>query len=290
MWPFSGMSLDVASLTGTVANWILLASLVTGVLSTFVIVKTSDVKEEHWAEDRRKSAEKIAELNNETQRLSADAEASRVDIAIAQEKTAKANAATEEVRRANLELEKAVAPRILDQSPKVTNPLKEFPETTVYIGVIPDWEARRSANQLAILFDIARWKVQPLINDDRPYIDGVQIEYICGLSVSPTGVVGSEFNTQGGLAAKALVAELNRQQIAASEFRIPPNHTAGMRSPTIPSEALVVRVGAKPIMYFLEQQIPALKAAREETERRSKEVQQHIDEMTRRAPPIPDAR
>jgi hypothetical protein len=52
-------------LVGTIANWVLLASLVWGVLSTFVIVKTADVKEEHWAEDRRHSSER-AGLDAET--------------------------------------------------------------------------------------------------------------------------------------------------------------------------------------------------------------------------------
>ena len=45
----------------------LLASLIGGVISTFVIVKTADVKEEHWAEDRQKANEKIAELQVQTE-------------------------------------------------------------------------------------------------------------------------------------------------------------------------------------------------------------------------------
>ena len=48
MWPFSEMSLSTATLVGTLANWGLLASLVASVISTFLIVKTADVKEEHW--------------------------------------------------------------------------------------------------------------------------------------------------------------------------------------------------------------------------------------------------
>src|ERR1700722_15630750 len=65
MWPFSEMSLATASLIGTIANWELLVSLIGGVLSTFVIVKTADVKEDHWAEDRRISNERIAELTTQ---------------------------------------------------------------------------------------------------------------------------------------------------------------------------------------------------------------------------------
>ena len=63
MWPFSEMSLPTASLVGTIANWGLLVSLLGGVISTFVIVKTTDVKEEHWAEARRLSDEAISKAN-----------------------------------------------------------------------------------------------------------------------------------------------------------------------------------------------------------------------------------
>jgi len=63
------MSLAGASLVGSVANWILLASLIGGVISTFMIVKTADVKEAHWDEDRNLSNEKIAMLNKEAARL-----------------------------------------------------------------------------------------------------------------------------------------------------------------------------------------------------------------------------
>jgi hypothetical protein len=85
MWPFSEMSLSAASLVGTIANWALLASLIGGLLSTFVIVKTTDVKEEHWAEDRRKSNEKIADLGRQGDQARAELGIAQADIARAQE-------------------------------------------------------------------------------------------------------------------------------------------------------------------------------------------------------------
>jgi hypothetical protein len=63
MWPFAEMSLSTATLVGTLANWGLLASLIAGVISTFLIVKTADVKEEHWDKLREASSERIAEAN-----------------------------------------------------------------------------------------------------------------------------------------------------------------------------------------------------------------------------------
>jgi hypothetical protein len=81
MWPFSEMSLPTATLVGTIANWILLISLLGGVFSTLVIVKSTDVKEEHWALARKQADERIASLNNQTARLSVEAETARKETA-----------------------------------------------------------------------------------------------------------------------------------------------------------------------------------------------------------------
>lgn len=81
MWPFSEMSLATASLVGTTANWLLLISLLGGVLSTFVIVKTTDIKEEHWAEDRRHSNERIAELSAQAAESTARTKEAEVKLA-----------------------------------------------------------------------------------------------------------------------------------------------------------------------------------------------------------------
>jgi hypothetical protein len=94
MWPFSEMSLSTASLVGTIANWCLLASLIGGVVATFVIVKTADRKEEHWDADRRASAQKIAALTTQGDEL--------------RKQAAEANARAAD---AQLELSKFKAPR-----------------------------------------------------------------------------------------------------------------------------------------------------------------------------------
>ena len=69
MWPFSEMSLPTAVLVGSIANWGLLASLVIGVVSTFFVVKTTDIKEHHWDAARTESQLQIARLDNETTKL-----------------------------------------------------------------------------------------------------------------------------------------------------------------------------------------------------------------------------
>jgi hypothetical protein len=107
MWPFSEMSLSAATLVGTIANWVLLCCLLGGVLATFVIVKTTDVKEEHWDEARKHSAERIIELSTKGDEAraaiaNANVELGRANEAIA---VATANAATANMEAARLRLE-----------------------------------------------------------------------------------------------------------------------------------------------------------------------------------------
>lgn len=68
MWP----SLSVANYIADVANWFFIDSLVVGVVSTTLIVWMSGVKEAHWEKDRTASAERIAQLNNDTEHLKSE--------------------------------------------------------------------------------------------------------------------------------------------------------------------------------------------------------------------------
>lgn len=80
MWPFAGMSLFAATLIGSIANWALLVCLLGGVIATFVIVQTADVKEEHWDEDRRHSNERIAELTAQAETARKETAQARLEI------------------------------------------------------------------------------------------------------------------------------------------------------------------------------------------------------------------
>jgi len=134
MWPFSEMSLATASLVGTIANWVLLVSLLSGVLSTFVIVKTSDVKEDHWAEDRRISNERIAEL------------------------TTQGDLARKETAQAKLELQQLRFPRRLD-SDKLKAGIEGIPPQ--FFEVLYDQSAADGsilAFQIFAVLGIVGWK------------------------------------------------------------------------------------------------------------------------------------
>jgi hypothetical protein len=68
MWP----SLPVANQIADWANIFLIGSLVVGVVSTVAIVAMSGVKEQYWEEDRRGSAERIAALTTQGDKLRND--------------------------------------------------------------------------------------------------------------------------------------------------------------------------------------------------------------------------
>jgi hypothetical protein len=170
MWPFSEMSLTTASLVGTLANWGLLFSLVAGVISTFVIVKTSDVKEEHWARDRQQSNVRIAELNNETQKLRED----------------------------NLALQTAMLPRHLGvigiDGPPMSSTwfagMQQFAGTKLEIQFSDDPEAKNLANEVAIVAMQFGWRPE-FIDSKRSHVDPARIAD--GIEVSyPTGKPWSE--------------------------------------------------------------------------------------------------
>jgi hypothetical protein len=93
------MSLPLAEFISFWSNWILIGALIVGVVATYGIVASGNVKESaantEIADAKRDTAaalERIAVLNKETARLSADAEASRAAIADANARALEAQA------------------------------------------------------------------------------------------------------------------------------------------------------------------------------------------------------
>jgi hypothetical protein len=195
MWPFSEMSLAAATLLGSIANWVLLASLVGGVISTFVIVKTADVKEASWEEERRASNKKIAALNNETEHLKGD----------------------------NLALQTVMLPRQVgligfDQEPPAKKWFAGFERwagTKTLIQVVPgDPEAQNIANEIAIVLSKFGWRPE-MIDEGR---SGISLNLREGLSVlapssykawDPTNASQQTFGTLAE-AARALAMALTK--------------------------------------------------------------------------------
>jgi hypothetical protein len=121
----------------------LLFSLLGGIVSTFVIVKTTDVKEEHWAADRAKSNERIAELTAQGDELRRD--------------TADANARALE---AQATLAKLQAPRSLTarQQESLVAAALPFAGTQFDAGAFPDDEESLTyLEQIELALKAAGW-------------------------------------------------------------------------------------------------------------------------------------
>lgn len=108
MWPFSGMSLETASSVGTFANWSLLASLLFGVVSTFVIIQTTNVKEAHWDSSRQAAELRVAELKTEAAKANER-------VALAEERILHERRLTANERWRLQRVERAVLPRSISQ-------------------------------------------------------------------------------------------------------------------------------------------------------------------------------
>jgi soluble cytochrome b562 len=201
--------------------------------------------------------EKIAATNKEAIRIEIEANKkivearARADEANAQAQNAilaheelrKQNLATEsrleEERRARLEMEEAIAPRLMEQSKSSQN-LKPFAGMRALIECVNDFEARRTAGQIALTLQMAGWTLNPypfrVGVDESGFFDGVDV-------VSNTGPRAE--GDRSGEAAEVLVEQLKASKIQARRF------------PTInlPFNTLRIRVGLRPITYFWPKEI-----------------------------------
>jgi hypothetical protein len=168
MWPFDEMSLSWATRLSDVANLVLLASLIGGVIATFVIVRTANVKEHHWEVAREQSQERIAEL---------------------QTKVAEANAHTEQLRSDNLRLQKAILPRRIVMSDRDGDKdtrsarfdaVRKYAGTVALIQSVPDFEAQILASDVRIALHNSGWNAV-IMNEAQSHIasglisEGVQV-------------------------------------------------------------------------------------------------------------------
>jgi hypothetical protein len=133
------MSLEEASFWGTVANWALIFCLVGGVVSTFVIVKTTDVKEIHWDDLRTEGTRKTAELALETAKAKENA-------AAAEERTARLNIAIEDERK------KRLPRRLTDEQIAIFERFLEKEKRTFFVVAKHEDEPMQYAQQFIDLF------------------------------------------------------------------------------------------------------------------------------------------
>ena len=215
-------------------------------------------------------ANNLAEETSEhAAQLEKDAAVARLETAKANESAANANKATEELRHQNLELEQAIAPRILNQAGP-DRVLKAFPGQIVQLETIMEFEAQRLAGELSGLFKSAGWDLRPADPKFSRPLEGVTIEYF-----RRAGTAEPDANqTQRAAAAKALADELKKQNIEAMVTTTAgdPKYQEELRASGMTIEAIRVTVGPKPTRYFLEQRYPWIKEQRERFEKMQEEI------------------
>jgi hypothetical protein len=148
MWP----SLPVANHIADVANFFFIGSLVVGVVATVTIVWMTGVKEAHWDEDRRGSAERIAALITQGDQL-------RKDTADANARAADANARALEAQAALARFKEPRGISAFDR-PNLVSALSKFPGTNAAIYVLgPGPEPNGLADSLLNVLKEASWDV-----------------------------------------------------------------------------------------------------------------------------------
>jgi hypothetical protein len=216
LWP----SLELASRISDFANIFFIVSLVVGVVSTIVIVWMAGVKEDWWDQDRRISAERIAELT-------ADADSSKADIAEANARAAEAQ----------LALEKYKAPRTLttEQQRAIEEALKPFAGQQYALSVAPGNEPAAFLCVLDGILTRAGWKQSAVIGS-------VTVGTDCGTAAlnSLTGIDArrSPNASPAAIAAiNALIEALANTDADARGRTDPVNNPRG--------DVIVLMVGAK---------------------------------------------
>jgi hypothetical protein len=152
------MSLPLAEFISFWSNWILIGALIVGVVATYGIVVSGNVKESaantEIADAKRDTAaalERIAVLNKETARLSADAEASRAAIADANARAIEAQA----------QLAQFKAPRTMTevQARHFVEKASKYSGTQADIWIIGDTPEPTGIGQIIFrLLEISGWK------------------------------------------------------------------------------------------------------------------------------------
>jgi hypothetical protein len=208
MWPFSEMSLARATWLSDFANIVLVGSLVCGVLSTYVIVRTASIKEQYWDRDRQESRERIAALTTRADEL-------RRDTAAANERAARAE---QQAAEANLELERLKTPRTLspEGQRRIADKLKPFERTPYVITVFDEPEVLDLMTQIEGALASAGWAQIPWsegpIVYKRPDKPAIGFNFLTGLFIQADDSRASDL----GVAAVALADALKLEGLAAT--------------------------------------------------------------------------
>jgi hypothetical protein len=145
---------------------------------------------------------------------------------------AKLHRDTEKLAQANIAMEEAVSPRVVEQA-LTAEKLKPFAYVSVAVISPSDFEPRRAAGQIRFMLNVAGWK---RIEEPK----GKTFAFFSGVVVHATAGVES---ARGLAAANALISVLNDNKIEAR---------LGYPVQELGPSAILVEVGPKPLPSSLQ--------------------------------------
>jgi hypothetical protein len=188
MWPFPEPSDLAATRISNLASWLLLGSVVVGVLSAYAIVQMGHIKKVHLDRERDSSREQVAQ---------------------AERRTAEADQKAEQERQARIKLEHRMADRDLSPPQQRTiagrlRPFSSAGQKVEIFGIAEVSDVEKIGNSLASALMSAGWQLQGLKGSalSRPIVAGIVVE----------SDPGDPFQA----AARALVAALKDEELEVS--------------------------------------------------------------------------
>jgi hypothetical protein len=258
------LSLETAAWLFDRAGFVLVASLVVGVVSTVLIVFTGIEKEHHWDLLRERANEKIASVELEAAKSNAEA-------AKAHERIAALNNETARMQSDNLALQTSLLPRhigltALDKPAPAGDwfaGIKPFAGMSLSISTTDDKEARNLAAEIEMVATRFGWKVTnlgwPRSNLDSSKIpDGLSVSY----QIGKPWIAGEPNQPwfEWAKAAEALADALTKAGLAVGDRRVSrfgfTNEKPEVWGLTAhfdpPLEGIFLQVGARPVAETIE--------------------------------------
>ncbi|MFI5012694.1 MAG: hypothetical protein ACHQAY_10120 [Hyphomicrobiales bacterium] len=174
----------------------------------------------------------------------------------------RAKKGAETLRKRNLEAQDALSPKLLEQV-HFAEALKPYAGMHVFVVYSRDFDARRLAGQIADILRRAEWNLEPLLpgpEEEGENIQyGVEVEYVSGPSLPEKEAPPSlDFNKSQEAAAATLIEQFKQNRVDAQLHRIPAFAADWWRDNRFPLDALVIRIGKKPLTFTGQQRLDEL--------------------------------
>jgi hypothetical protein len=216
----------------------------------------------------------IAQASAETAGIEAGKAKAAAGIALSTSNKAVADLRVERGKR--VELEESLAPRVINIPRKDDKPdlplLTKYKCTNAEVQFVNDAEVLRATGSLINALTAAGWTVKPVLSSN------LDLVFQDGVSVAPhwpgTGSKADEDDALHCIAATRAVVEFLGDQNWTADTTV-----ADPREPPIPSNTIRIKVGFKPMPYFLPEEMKdAIQRNREDNKARRQPDEQRLQD------------